>query len=105
MEKKSSDIEHSLRERLLNARKNEKVIALMMNSFMEENKDNVSGDAHKIVRTKLEIVQDRYATLLVKESELRKKLAMVEGVERAVAIKDKVIETLQDDSADLQLEL
>jgi Ca2+-binding EF-hand superfamily protein len=105
MEKKGTDMEHNLRERLLTSRKNERTLALMINSFLEDNKDNVSADAHKIVRTRMEILQDKYANLLLKESEMRKKLATIEGVERTVNIKDKVIETMQEDSSDLQLEL
>jgi hypothetical protein len=52
----------------------------MINSFLEDSKDNVSAGAHKIVRTRMEILQDKYANLLLKESEMRKKLATIEGV-------------------------
>jgi len=77
MEKKGTDMEHNLRERLLTSRKNERTLALMINGFLEDNKDNVSADAHKIVRTRMEILQDKYANLLLKESELRRKLATI----------------------------
>jgi hypothetical protein len=46
-------MEHNLRERLLMAKKNERTLALMINSFLDDNKDNVSADAHKIVRTRM----------------------------------------------------
>lgn len=105
MEKKGADIEHNLRERLLASRKNEKTLALLINSFLDDNKDNVSAEEHRIIRTRLEIIQDRYSNLLLKEGELRKKLAVIEGVERTVSIKDKVIDTMQEDASDLQLEL
>lgn len=66
MEKKSAEIEHNLRQRLLNSKKNEKTLAILINNFLDDSKDMVSSDAHLIVRTRMEILQDKYAALLLK---------------------------------------
>lgn len=55
------------------------------------------------MRNKLEIIQDKYANLLLKEADLRKRIASLEGADRASDLKQKVIDTLRDDNADLLL--
>lgn len=86
-------------------KRNQDLVSETLNTVLEDCKDNVSIETHNIIRNKLEITEDKYGNLLIKEGDLRKRIADLEGADRASYLKQKTIDTLRDDNSDLVLEL
>ena len=82
LEGKSSDVEFSLKERLLTARKNEKVLTSLMNQILDSSKESVSAEVHNALLSRNEALNDKSANFAFRETELRLKINRLESIER-----------------------
>lgn len=103
-EKKSSESELSLKAKVVQGRKHEKELVFFLNKVLEESRDSVSSEAHKIALGKLQNLSDQALSNSIRETELRVKINQLENIEREISLKDDVIETLRDDNFDITLE-
>lgn len=68
LEQKAAQNEFALKEKLLNTKKNEKQLVLLMSQVLDETKDSVSSDTHNILLSKMETLNDKSASAAFKES-------------------------------------
>lgn len=57
-----------LKEKLLTAKKNEKLLVLLTNQVLDETKDSISSDTHNILLSKMETLNDKSASSAFKET-------------------------------------
>ena len=55
-----------LKEKLLTAKKNEKLLVLLTNQVLDETKDSISSDTHNILLSKMETLNDKTASAAFK---------------------------------------
>ena len=75
LENRSSQNEFLLKEKLLTAKKNERMLVLLTNQVLDETKDSISSDTHNILLSKMETLNDKTASAAFKETELRLKIS------------------------------
>jgi hypothetical protein len=73
--------------------------------MLERGRQSVSLEDHKAVKTELELVQEKYANLKLKEAELVTHLSNKQGAEREFNDQNERIRTLEDDLSSAEIEI
>lgn len=80
LESKANENEFTLKQKLAQAKKNEKQLTMLMNQVLSETKNSISSDVHNILLSKMESLNVKSSNFVFKEAELRVKISRLESI-------------------------